>query len=149
MKHLAVSLLASAAMMIAPAQAGELWLTIDQVRAYDMPAPVGSIVVGNPSIADVTVQSNQKILLYGKAPGLTNIYFFDADGKKMDNVYVRVQSDMRNMLVVHKGTARTTYSCTKNCEISVTIGDDPESFGAAASQAQEKIQSIIAGASGS
>ncbi|MGV6800365.1 MAG: pilus assembly protein N-terminal domain-containing protein [bacterium] len=138
-----LALLTATIVMTGSAMAGELWLTIDQVRVYEMPAPVGSIIIGNPSIADVKVRSNEQILLYGKAPGLTNIYFFDQEGTKMDNVFVRVQSDTKNMLVVHKGAARTTYSCTRNCEVTPTIGDSLESFGNVSSQAQQKQEAVI------
>jgi len=122
----------------AHAQSTEMWLTIDQVRAYDLRQPVASIVVGNPVIADVTVQPNNKVLLYGKAPGLTNIYFFDKDGNRLENLNVRVQSQTSDMLVVYRGTQRTSYTCTRNCEMTPVIGDSPEVFEAVSSQSQTK-----------
>ena len=122
----------------ASAQTGEMWLTIDQVRAYDLRQPVSSIVVGNPAIADVTVQSNNKVLLYGKAPGFTNIYFFDGEGNRLDNINIRVQSQTDNMMVVYRGTARASYTCTRNCEPMMVIGDSPEIFDPLSQQAQRK-----------
>ncbi len=127
------------------ANAGELWLTMDQVRAFELSKPISSVVIGNPSIADVTVQSNEQIFLHAKAPGLTNIYFYDLEGNRLDNVMVRVQSATGNMLVLHKGADRETYSCTVNCEPTPTVGDSNEIFQAIAGQASAKATGLSAG----
>lgn len=133
-------------MALSPAHAGEIWLTTDQVRAIDLEQPVASIVVGNPAIADVKVQSNTKVLFYGKAPGLTNIYFFDKDQNRIDDIDVRVQSQMEDMLVVYRGTARASYTCTRNCELTSVIGDSEETFQTVANQANTKMQGAVAAA---
>lgn len=147
---LKVGLLAVAMMVssVSSSVASEMWLTIDQVRIYNMKQPVGSIVIGNPSIADVQVQSSEQLLFYGKAPGLTNIYLFDQDGNQIDNLYVRVKSDTQNMLVLYRGAERTTYSCTQNCEATLTIGDSVEVFGAISGQTGQKLQGLLSGGAG-
>ena len=141
--------IAAAALAVLPANAiaGEIWLTIDQVRSYEMDDPVGSIVVGNPAIADVTVQANDKILLYGKTPGLTNIYFFDQKGDRLDNLNVRVQSPSGNMLVLNRGVDRATYTCTDKCEVTVAVGDSDSIFGQVTPQAGAKVGSAMEAAS--
>ncbi|MCI5043579.1 MAG: pilus assembly protein N-terminal domain-containing protein [Aquisalinus sp.] len=133
----------------APAMAGELWLTIDQVRNYDLETPVSSIVVGNPAIADVTVQSNNKILLYGKTPGLTNIYFFDQNGDRIDNLNIRVQSPSGNMLVLNRGIERATYTCTQKCELTAAVGDSDAIFGQVTGQATAKVSTALEAAASS
>ena len=138
-----VAIAALIGLMPINAFAGELWLTMDKVRIYDMKSPVASIVVGNPAIADVTVQSDSRILLYGKTPGLTNIYFFDKDGKRVDNVNIRVQSSTGNMMVVNRGVDRATYTCTTKCELAPTVGDSQEVFGRVTQQAGMKNSSAI------
>lgn len=121
-----------------PAEAEQLWLTMDQVRPYKLDSPAHSIVIGNPSIADVTVQDNTNVLLFGKAPGLTNIFVFDETGEPVKNLIIRVRTPSSDMLTVHRGSARTTYNCTTNCEATVTVGDDQTSFGNVSSQVQSK-----------
>ncbi|MCI5046580.1 MAG: pilus assembly protein N-terminal domain-containing protein [Aquisalinus sp.] len=133
----------------APAMAGELWLTIDQVRNYEIETPVSSIVVGNPAIADVTVQSNNKILLYGKTPGLTNIYFFDQNGDRIDNLNIRVQSPSGNMLVLNRGVERATYTCTQKCELTAAVGDSDAIFGQVTGQATAKVSTALEAAASS
>lgn len=123
---------------IQTASAQQIWLTMDQVRPYKLEKPAQSVVIGNPSIADVKVQDNSSLLLFGKGPGMTNIYFFDENGETLQNLIVRVRTPSSDMLTVHRGSARTTYNCTTNCEATVTVGDDPAVFGGVAGQMQAK-----------
>ena len=126
------------AAMTSVAKADQLWLTMDQVRPYELKEVANSIVVGNPAIADVKVRDNQNILLFGKAPGLTNIFFFDADGEVIENLFLRVRTSPSGMLTVNRGVDRTTYNCTNNCEATVTVGDSAESFTQVSSQIAQK-----------
>lgn len=121
------------------AQAGQVWLTMDQVRPYKLDVPAQNIVVGNPAIADVTVQDNKNLLLFGKAPGLTNIYIFDEKGDTIENMIVRVRAQSSDMLTFYRGSARTTYNCTNECEPTITVGDDQQIFTGVASQVTQKL----------
>ena len=132
------ALAAFAAFAANSAQAEEIWLTIDQVRPYELEKPAGQIVVGNPAIADLTVSDKQRILLYGKAPGLTNMYIFDDDGAVIDNLMVRVRATTSGMLTMHRGPARTTYNCSSQCEATITVGDDQSSFRDVSTQVAQK-----------
>ncbi len=120
------------------ASAEQLWLTMDQVRPFKLETPAQSIVIGNPAIADVTIQDNTNLLLFGKSPGLTNIYMFDENGEPMKNLILRVRTPSTDMLTVHRGLARTTYNCTTNCEATVTVGDDPSAFNGVVTQVNQK-----------
>ncbi len=129
---------AALAALLQPAAAEQIWLTMDQVRPLKLETPAKSIVVGNPAIADVTIQDNNNLLLFGKAPGLTNIYIFDETGAATQNLIIRVRTPSSDMLTVHRGAARTTYNCTTNCEATVTVGDDTTQFEIVSSQVENK-----------
>lgn len=136
-------MLAAAALFAASTQvaaAEQIWLTMDQVRPYKLETPAQSIVVGNPAIADVSIRDNTNVLLFGKSPGLTNIYVFDEAGEPIKNLTVRVRTPSSDMLTVHRGSSRMTYNCTTNCEATVTVGDDPAAFNGVATQVQQKYQ---------
>lgn len=122
----------------APASAEQVWLTMDQVRPYELSRPAGEIVVGNPAIADVTVRDKTRVFLFGKAPGLTNMYIVDDNGELVDNLVIRVRATDNGMLVMHRGVERTTYNCTSNCEATITVGDDDASFSAVQQQVTMK-----------
>ena len=48
-------------------------------------------MVGNPSIADVSVQSGKVLVVTGKSYGETNLIVMDADGKVVANRKLIVQ----------------------------------------------------------
>ena len=130
------------------ASAEQVWLTMDQVRPYKLESPAQKIIVGNPAIADIRVEDDLNLLLFGKGPGLTNIYFFNENGDATKNLIVRVRTPSADMLTVHRGGARTTYNCTTNCEATVTVGDDPDVFNGVATQIQSKFNQAQAAAGG-
>jgi len=130
------------------AEAGQVWLTMDQVRPYKLETPAQNIVVGNPAIADVTVQDNQNLLLFGKSPGLTNIYIFDEAGETIENMIVRVRSQNSDMLTFYRGAARTTYNCTSNCEVTITVGDAAQVFEDTSTQVEKKFDQAKSAAGG-
>lgn len=135
-----ISAAIACAAVIAPAHASEMWLTMDQVRPLSLDRAAGSIVVGNPAIADVTVQSNNRVFLFGKAPGLTNVFIFDEDGKPIDNVVIRVRVATSGMLVFNRGMSQATYNCTDRCERTITVGDSNNAFTEVSNQVQQKAQ---------
>lgn len=126
------------AAMTSIAQAGQVWLTMDYVRPYKLERPAENIIIGNPAIADVTVQDATNLLLYGKAPGMTNIYFMDDNGDVIENMIVRVKINSTDMLTLHKGADRITLNCTTNCERTITVGDESNNFIEVSSQVSQK-----------
>jgi len=124
---------------IQTASSEQIWLTMDRVEPFKLEQDAESIAVGNPAIADVTVRDSDSVLLFGKSPGLTNIYFFDADGGVIKNLIVRVRTPMTEMVTLHNGTARTTLQCARNCEVTPTIGDDNQVFTQGLAQVQQKV----------
>lgn len=143
MKRLGLFLALFLAAPAAPAFAGEIWLTMDFVEPYKLPDGASQIVVGNPGIADIEVRDDQTVLLYGKAPGATNMFILDGNGEKVDNLIVRVQALGKNMLTVQRGDQRTTYNCLTVCETTLTVGDGA-SFNQVQTQVQQKFQQATA-----
>lgn len=122
------------------ASAEEIWVTMDQVRVHSLEQEAAQIVVGNPGIADVTVQDSSKILIFGKAPGLTNFYIMDADGNTVGDLAVRVRAYGGGMLTLQRGQLRTTMNCMTVCEPTATVGDDQNTFQILTQQSQLKLQ---------
>ena len=114
----AASLLATAT-----AAAGEMWVTIDTATRHQMPDSVGQIVLTNPGVADVQVASATEIMIFGKAPGFTDVVFQTEDGKRIGQVRVRVGNDTRGQVTLYNGGERYSYSCTTRCERALTVGD--------------------------
>lgn len=109
--------------IISSAQAGELWVNIDKVTRYQLPDEVGRVIVTNPAVADIEVASATELMFFGRMPGLTEVIFQDADGKRLGQVRVRVGNDTSGLVTLYNGAERYSFSCTKTCEQTPTIGD--------------------------
>jgi len=127
------------------ALADQVWVTMDQVAPYVFKQDVDQIVIGNPGIADVTVRDKSKVLIFGKAPGVTNLFLFDANGNEIENLIVRVRATGAEMLTFHRGGQRATYNCMTLCEPTITVGDNVETFGVVTQQVQQKYQQATEG----
>ncbi|MBL8545854.1 MAG: type II and III secretion system protein family protein [Hyphomonadaceae bacterium] len=60
----------------------------------DLPADARDILISNPQIADATVRTSRRAYVIGRALGQTNIFFFDAAGRQIANVDIRVEPDV-------------------------------------------------------
>jgi len=56
---------------------------------------------------------------------------------------VRVRTASDQMLTVNRGAQRTTYNCTTQCEIAITVGDDTTVFTEAVQQTRLKFDQAI------
>ena len=100
---------------------------IDQARIAKVPERTTTMVVGNPLIADVSIQAGGTMVVTGKGYGVTNLIALDRAGKVLSYQLVQVKSPVDNV-VVYRGIARESYSCAPDCERRITLGDSPEYF---------------------
>jgi hypothetical protein len=93
----------------------------------------GTVVVGNPSIADISINGNQ-VFVHGKGYGNTNIIILDTKGNQLANFDVTVKQSTANAVTVYKGGSRYSLACDPICESNLQTGDDPDWFKDLASQ---------------
>jgi hypothetical protein len=96
------------------------------------------VIIGNPSIADVTIQGGNLLVVTGKAFGITNIIALDAHRNVIQDQRVLVERDDQRMVVLYRGAVRQSYSCTPSCSPTMTIGDEKEFFETVSGHAQNK-----------
>jgi len=123
------------------AESRDIEVLIDQATMLRLERPVAEIVVGNPSIADVAVQSGKVIVLTGKSFGETNLIVLDSQGETLINRRVIVEEPAGGYVTVYRGSSRQTLHCAPNCETPLVIGDEPTYFDAIAKEIKTK-QSI-------
>jgi hypothetical protein len=124
---LAIAALASACGTPLPAQAADINVVLDQARLVKLPDRVATLVIGNPAIADASVQAGGWMVITGKGFGLTNVVALDRTGAILMERSVEVQAP-HNVVVVYKGVDRETYSCTPTCDPRMTLGDSQQFF---------------------
>jgi len=109
-------------------------VSIDQARVLKVDDVAETIIIGNPSIVDVSIHDAQTLILTGRSYGVTNLVVLDAAGEAILDENVIVNSVETASVRVYRQAQRSTYSCSPSCEPTVTIGDTDASFGGAASQ---------------
>ncbi len=110
------------------ARAADLVVSYDQSQLLRLPRPAASVIIGNPSIADVAIQGGNLLVVTGKTFGVTNIIALDAERNIIQDQRVVVQRDEVRTVNLTKGGLRQSYSCTPNCSPTLTIGDDTAYF---------------------
>ncbi len=110
---------------------------VDQARVLKVPLQTVTLIVGNPLIADVSIQSGGIMVLTGKGYGVTNLIALDRNGGILLEHPVEVQSPRDELIVsVYRGVNRESYSCAAQaCERRITLGDSAEFFTATMGQA--------------
>jgi Flp pilus assembly secretin CpaC len=121
---------------------------VDQAKLVKLPAKVSTIVVGNPLIADVTLQSGGIVVVTGKGYGATNFIAMDRNGEVLVDRQIQVEGPTDQLVTVYRGVERESYSCMPICQRRVTLGDGDGYFKTAIDQAGS-LSSQAAGASGS
>jgi Flp pilus assembly secretin CpaC len=130
----------------AEAAPGSIAVNVDQAKLVKLPAKVSTIVVGNPLIADVTLQNGGVVVVTGKGYGSTNFIAMDRFGEILVDRQIQVEGPTEALVTVYRGVDRETYSCTPVCQRRVTLGDGDTYFKAAADQANT-LSSQASGAS--
>ena len=103
-------------------------VNVDQAKLVKLPAKVATIVVGNPMIADVTLQSGGIIVVTGKGYGATNFIAMDRDGEILVDRLIQVEGPTDQLVTVYRGVDRESYSCMPVCQRRVTLGDGDQLF---------------------
>jgi len=117
---------------ILPAAAGEVTVALDEVRTISFEAPVATVYVGNPAIADINMIDSRHAFVLGKGYGSTNIVALNKQGAQISDTRVDVQGNRRQSTVVlNRGASRATYSCTPDhCDLTPQPGDGKDAFDA-------------------
>lgn len=127
---LLLSLLCSLApATVAPVSAAApdgVYIVLNMARVVRLNGPVATVIVGNPGIADVTVEDATTLVLTGKSFGSTNLIALDASGAPLADTVVSVVPDRKRFVTVFSGLKRGTLHCAPDCEEVVMVGDDAE-----------------------
>ena len=119
MRRFSLAIAAVLTLSVASAQA--------QPRAADLPVAAGQttylalgdavrdIVVGDPSVADVSVVSDRTLIVMGKRPGVTSLMAFGAGGRALVQRQVVVSEVGAGAVTVYRGAAASHYACAPQC----------------------------------
>ncbi|MFO0993546.1 MAG: pilus assembly protein N-terminal domain-containing protein [Hyphomicrobiales bacterium] len=118
--------------------ASEIVVMSDEAKLVSVGGDVSTVVVGNPSIADATVQG-QNVFVHGRTFGSTNLIVLDKQGSQIANLAVTVMQGGNNNLTVFRGGGKYSYVCEPNCQVALQIGDKTEFFDAVNDESTKKV----------
>ncbi len=115
---------------------------LNQVTLVRLNQPIADALIGNPAIADITIQTGKSFIITGKSYGRTNIILLNKQGKTIFNKSITVDDQQENVVRLQKGQARVSYTCSPNCQPTPTLGDDRTYTKAVADNIQDKMKGI-------
>ena len=120
---------------------------LDQARIVKLPERAATLVIGDPLIADISIQPGGLAVITGKSYGATNMVVLDRSGAVLMERNLEVRGPPDPIVVVYRGVARSTYSCTPQCSPRISLGDDPDVFDKTLAQSTVRsTQALSAGA---
>jgi hypothetical protein len=99
---------------------------LDQARLVQLPDRAANVIIGNPLIADVSIQPGGLTVITGKSYGATNFIATDKRGAVLLEKAIEVTGPRDRTVVMYNGPDRQTYSCTPDCSRRLTLGDTPD-----------------------
>ena len=140
----AVSLSLLSSLAPAPAMATDgapINVNVNMARILRINAAAATVIVGNPGIADVTIQDPQTLILTGKSYGQTNLIVLDSAGNPIADTMIEVVQMQAGVVTVFQGQSRTSMACAPVCQSVVMMGDDP-SFSSQAIASSQLVQQL-------
>lgn len=91
---------------------------MNQAKIVKLSRAADTIVVGNPAIADASVQDASTIVLTGKGFGVTNLVVLDQEGSPIIDEQITVVRQDASSVRIYRRAEIQTMSCTPYCESS-------------------------------
>jgi Flp pilus assembly secretin CpaC len=98
-------------------------VNVDQAKLVKFPDLIATVVIGNPLIADVSMQPGGIVVVTGRGFGATNVIALNRRGEVLMDRIIQVTGPKDKVVTIYRGINRESYSCTPICERRVTLGD--------------------------
>ena len=121
----------------ASALAQQFSVEANKTRQLKVNGNPATVVIGDPTVADITVHNNNLLFISGRTFGSTNLLVYDADGKQIYSGDIVVTTNTTNFVAINRGGATSTYDCAPRCRTVTVLGDDQEYFSSALNQKRD------------
>ncbi len=117
--HLGLGALLAMSIGAMPAAADQgIEVTMNQAKVVKLARAADTIIIGNPDIADASVQDASTIVLTGKGFGVTNLVILDETGTPIIDEQITVTRATASSVRIYRRASIQTLSCTPYCESS-------------------------------
>ena len=97
-RSLAIGLLLWPAAAFAEPSSDTVAVNVDQAKLVRLPGRVATIIIGNPMIADVTLQPGGLVVVTGKGYGSTNFIATDRSGQVLMDRLIQVEGPAEQLV---------------------------------------------------
>jgi Flp pilus assembly secretin CpaC len=111
-------------------------VVLNQAKVMHISRPADIVIIGNPAIADATIQDKQTLIITGHSFGTTNLIVLGADGQPIATGILTVKASDDQVVTIYNRALRQTFSCTPDCSPVVALGDTADAFNGVAAQVQ-------------
>jgi len=106
--------------LAAPAIADDVvQVTWRKAQVMSFGGGIGGIIIGDPSVVDVTLDGNGQIVVFGKTPGETNMIVTGTDNTVLFNAPIVVMpEDTRQVSIINAGAStisERSWTCLTRC----------------------------------
>lgn len=88
---------------------------INKTKVLRLKRPATYILVGNPEIADISVETSRLIFVHGRTIGETNLLLLDSRHREIANYDLIVVPTGETYITIQRGTTIDTMSCDPRC----------------------------------
>jgi hypothetical protein len=133
------------------ASEADITVYADQAKILKVNGKPSSVVIGNPMIADVSIQGDV-LAVHGRHFGNTNLIILDSRGNELAALLINVIRAERNNVEMFKGGAegkmvgKFSYICAPDCESIIMPGDDNDYNAAISGQISSKSKEALSSA---
>lgn len=105
-----------------------LTVQMDRARVMHIARPASTVILGNPAIADATIQDRQTLILTGRSFGITNLIVLDQDGQPVAEELLTVTAPDDRLVTIYTGSTRQSFSCAPDCQPVMNLSDSTTVF---------------------
>jgi len=145
-RMVAALVLALSGTAAASAEDAQVLVTVDRAKVFRIEEAASTVIVGNPSIADVAMHDRYTVVVTGKSYGTTNLVILDATSEPIIDEVIVVKPSETDLITVTRNTARQSYSCSPRCEPTLRVGDNDAAFKITAEQAATRNEIAVTAA---
>ena len=146
MKSHNVCALAAVLLALAGPALATVKVKLSQNTVMDLKAPAGTVLVGDPAIADVSLITPRRIAILGRGYGATNVIITDRIGRVIFQEEIQVSRSTANQVSIHRGAQVSSLTCSPGCERAGGQSEDA-AVNAASTLAAKDVQAAASGAS--
>jgi hypothetical protein len=121
---------------------------LDQNTLMELKAPAGTVLIGDPSVVDISLVTPRRIAILGRGYGQTNVIITDRTGRVIFDQQVEVSRVSSNRVSVYRGGQLANFTCSPSCERTPSPGEDNSSYSTYSSSYKDHASTAQSNASG-